>query len=160
MKVGLRHVVWGSGALALGLFVWIAIQLWSVHPTILCMQLSFTRHAFDSVTQAWSPGQRLLVLGHFRQDLALLVAYGIFGATLALRTRYAAQAPGWVAPVMPWLLPAAALLDAIEDTVQFLALSQPEVLRPDGWYALGGSAAALKFGLLLTFSAHHWRYRT
>lgn len=133
---------WGLGLLALLLFAALALFLAPLQPSVLALQFAFTPRAFGEVVHSWTPAMRERFVLHLPLDMVLLVAYGAFGYLLARRQRAMAAAR--------WLLPLAALADAVENGLHAWLVAAPRlgIVWP---YGLAATAASLKWLLLLAF---------
>lgn len=140
------------GAAALGLMIALGVLLRGLSPPIIKAQLSFSEKAFYDVVERWSPSQRATVQRHFALDYAFLVAYGGSGWFLA---RELVQCHGLtlelVARGWPWLLPVAAVCDAIENMLHQRFLRQPRGAVMPSLFRVSGCAAALKWTLVLLY---------
>ena len=143
--------LWLSGLAALGLFVGLAWYLSPLQPGIVMLQLAFTPGAFGRIVHAWPPEHLQRYLTHLPVDVLLLLSYGAFGYLLATRTAVFAALPGRLQRMARWLLPLAALCDAVENSLHAWLASAPRFGVP--WlYALSASSSALKWLLILSFA--------
>jgi hypothetical protein len=144
--------VWLCGLVALTLFAGLAWYLAPLQPGVVALQLAFTPQAFGRVVHAWPPQHLQRYLAHLPVDGLLLASYGAFGYLLVTRSRLFASGPDSLRRVARWLLPAAALFDAAENTLQAWLASAPRFGVP--WaYALSATCSSLKWLLLLVFAA-------
>lgn len=140
------------GAAAAALFVAMGVYLRPLRPNIVRIQLTFSESAFRAVHETWSGEARRRFAAHFRVDDLFLVLYGLFGWLLA--AEHAAGHPSVSgAGALAWLLPAAALCDAIENRLhrRFIATA-PGALAAQ-WFPLAGAAASAKWLAILAFIA-------
>jgi hypothetical protein len=144
--------VWISGLAALALFAGLAWYLAPLQPSILALQFAFTPASFAKVVHAWPAEHQQLYLAHLAPDFLLLASYGTFGYLLATRTAlFAARRPS-VRTTAKWLLPLAALFDAMENVLHGWLVAAPRF--GVGWlYAVSGTCSSLKWLLLLAFAA-------
>jgi hypothetical protein len=134
------------------LFVVLAALLAPLQPNILALQFAFTPAAFARVVHAWPDAHRQLYLDHLRWDWLLLGCYAAFGWLLATRsTLFDAERPA-LRRAAQWLLPAAALFDAVENALHAWLVPVPRF--GVGWlYAAAATSSSLKWLLLLSFAA-------
>ncbi len=149
------RAVWFSGLAALLLLVGLAIFLAPLQPDVLALQMAFSPRAFGAVVHAWGDGGLARFRQHLPWDFALLGAYGCFGYLLTTRSALF-QPLSSTAPSMNhwarWLMPAAALCDALENGLQAWLTAAPRFGVP-GLYALAASAASAKWLLIVGFGA-------
>jgi hypothetical protein len=150
-----EFVLWASGFLSLALFAGLAWYLWPLTPGVVALQLTFTPGAFGSIVHQWSPQALLRYQRHLPFDCVLLVAYGVFGYLLArhrsiLRALSPAEAR-WA----PWVLPAGAVLDALENGLHAWLTAWPHV--DAAWvggtlvHAAAGGFSTAKWACLIAF---------
>lgn len=135
-----RWTVAALGASALALLLGLAIYLRPLAPSVVALQLSFDRSAFEAVLGAWGASGVALYRSHFGADFVLLLLYGLFG--LSLRRRALSGA-----------LVVAALADAVENLLhlRLTDLTEGNAAAPTALYALAGAAATLKWLGLAAF---------
>lgn len=140
--------VWLTGGLGLLLFVGLSIFLAPLEPGVLQLQFAFTPRAFGQIVHTWQAEGLARYRAHLPADFALLLSYASFGYLLATRTRLAASGGAWAR----WLLPAAALADALENVLHLWLTEAPRlaVFWP---YPLAAGAASFKWLLFLVFAA-------
>ncbi|MBI3148629.1 MAG: hypothetical protein HYZ17_08985 [Betaproteobacteria bacterium] len=140
------RALWLTGGLGLLLFVGLSIFLAPLEPSVLRLQFAFTPRAFGQIVHTWQVEGLARYRAHFPADFALLLSYAVFGYLLARRTRLAAMGGVWAR----WLLPAAALADALENVLHLWLTAAPRlaVFWP---YPLAASAASCKWLLVLAF---------
>jgi hypothetical protein len=145
------RLLWLSGLATLGLFVALAWMLAPLHPNILALQFAFTPAAFARVVHAWPDAHLQRYLAHLRWDYLLLACYAVFGWLLATRsTLFDAQPPA-LRRAAKWLLPTAAVFDAVENALHGWLAAAPRF--GVGWlYALSAISSSLKWLLLLSFA--------
>lgn len=144
-------LLWLTGLSALALFAGLAWFLSPLEPNVLMLQLAFTPEAFGRVVHAWPAPHLQRYLAHLPLDGLLLVSYGLFGYLLATRTTLFLRSSLAVQQWARWLLPLAALFDAIENLLQAWLASAPRFDVP--WlYALSATGSSLKWLLLLAFA--------
>lgn len=152
--------LWASGLFALALFAGLAWYLWPLTPGVVALQLTFTPGAFGSIVHQWSPQALQRFQRHLPLDCVLLVAYGVFGFLLARhRSILRAQSPA-EARWAPWVLPAGAVFDAVENGLHAWLTAWPHVDLPRlggpfvhaaaGGFSLAKWACFVAFGLLLS----------
>jgi hypothetical protein len=145
-------LVWLSGLSAAVLFAGIAWYLAPLKPGILALQMAFSPRRFGEVIHAWGPEHLERYRQHLPYDFALLLAYAVFGYMLATRTQVFASLPVVVARHAKWLLPLAAVCDAVEDMLHWWLTAAPRFGVP-GVYAWSAGASLLKWVLLVGFGA-------
>ncbi len=145
------RVVWFTGVAALSIFVGMAWYLAPLRPGPLALQLTFSPAAFAAVIHSWSPGDLERYRAHLPCDFVLLVCYGVFGWSLVSRTRLFQGVPKWLREIVRWMLPLAALFDAVEDLLHGWLTAMPRfgVVLP---YVVSGSCSVLKWILLIGFA--------
>ena len=150
------RAVWFSGLLALLLLIGLAVFLAPLQPDVLALQMSFSARRFGEVVHAWGDAGLARFRQHLPWDGALLLAYGFFGYLLSLRSSLfrPADAPAGSAPSPRerWLLPAAALCDALENLLHGWLTAAPRFDVP--WlYACAAGLASMKWLLIVSFAA-------
>jgi len=143
--------VWATGLGSLALLVALAWYLAPLHPGVMALQLSFTPGAFGAIIHTWSPADLERYRTHLPADYLLLLGYGSFGWLLARRTTvFAAYGPGGQR-LARWLMPAAALCDAAENTLHAWLTEVPRFgLEPV--YALAGTVSLAKWLMMMAFA--------
>jgi hypothetical protein len=144
--------VWLSGLAALGLFAGLAWYLAPLQPNILALQFAFTPASFAQVVHAWPVEHQQRYLAHLPLDFVLLASYALFGYLLATRTALFAAHSTIVRRAATWLLPLAAVFDAVENVLHGWLVATPR-FGVGGLYAVSGSCSSLKWILLLSFAA-------
>ena len=145
------RLLWLSGLAALALLATLAWTLAPLQPGVVALQLAFTPGAFGGIVHAWPVEHLQRYLAHLPWDGVLLVCYGSFGWLLATRTRVFEACPPALRRAARWLLPWAALFDAVENLLHAWLASAPRFGVP--WaYALSATASSLKWLLLLAFA--------
>ena len=140
------------GVLTVSLLAALSFHLRDVNPKILRAQITFTESAFRAVVQRWSADQLTKVRTSFALDYALLIAYGGLGFSLATALLQRSALPGpFVAAAWPWVLPAAAVCDALENALHQHFLRSAPSASPAALFALSGCAASIKWMLALVY---------
>lgn len=141
-------LIWSVGLSALALFAVIAWYLSPLEPGIVALQFSFSRQSFQLILDAWGPEGVALYRSHFTADFALLICYSALGYLVAENTRLFRRQSA-VRRLGTWLLPAAALSDALENVLHLhLIADGPEV---DPLYVAAALFASLKWTLFSAF---------
>lgn len=145
------RAVWLSGCAALLLLIGLTLFLAPLQPDVLALQMAFSPRAFGAVVHAWGHSGLARFQQHLPWDFALLMAYGCFGYLLARRSALFRSLPGrgrWAR----WLMPAAALGDALENGLQAWLTAAPRFDVPS-LYALAAGAALAKWVLIIGFGS-------
>lgn len=144
------RAIWISGVTALLLFAGLAWYLAPLNPGAVVLQFAFTPRAFGEIVHFWSPADLARYRRHLPIDFALLIAYGVFGYLVAVRAHvFSARAPLF-RRVLRWMLPVAAMFDALENTLHWWLTEIPRFgVHPV--YVLATSASVLKWLLILGF---------
>ena len=142
--------VWLSGLAALALFAWLAWYLAPLAPGALALQLTWSPRAFGEIIHFWSEAELARYRSHLPVDYALLIAYGAFGYLVATRTGIFAARGAVTRRIAAWLLPAAALLDAVENALHWWLTEVPRFGIPLA-YATSASCAWGKWLLIIAF---------
>lgn len=138
-KAAVVSVVFGTAAVAL--FITITCRLWRLRPGLLGAQFTFTERHFRSVVDQWGPEGLARFRSHFVLDYCFLACYGLFGLALGFALQSA----------VPWILPAAAVFDAIENLLhQRFATAAPNSLPKIAFLAAGVSSS-MKWALIAAF---------
>ncbi|MGE3955915.1 MAG: hypothetical protein AB7H96_04285 [Vicinamibacterales bacterium] len=151
-------VLWAVGFLGVCLLGSMGYYLHDLDPIPLAAQLTFSRESFNGVLSNWSADQVQRFKHHFAVDYVFLVVYGVFGWLLARRLasqRNVIQG----ARLLPWLLPAAAAFDCVENLLHQVFTSHPDEMA-SGLYTLAGTASLVKWSLSAVFgllSGRAWR---
>jgi hypothetical protein len=144
-------LIWLSGLSALGLFVGLAWYLAPLQPNVVMLQLAFTPRAFGRIVHAWPPEHLQRYLAHLPVDGLLLASYGALGYLLATRSTLFAPLPARWRCAARWLLPLAALFDAVENLLHGWLAAAPRF--GVAWaYAVSATSSSLKWLLLLGFA--------
>lgn len=137
-----------SGSVATALFVAMQRRMGSLRPSIVALQLAFTEARFRSVLAAWGTDGVLRFRSHFPLDYEFLTAYAIFGATAGTWFVDNADTERTLGAVLPWLCPAAACFDALENLLhQHLVAARPGS-QPRAMFAAAALSASIKWLLL------------
>lgn len=150
---GARAATWGvwlSGLAALALFAGLAWYLAPLEPGVLALQLAWTPRAFGAIVHFWSDADLARYRSHLPVDCALLVAYGSFGYLAGTRTGLFGGSSARVRRIGTWLLPSAAVFDALENGFHWWLTETPRFGMPLV-YAASAGCAWLKWLLLLGF---------
>lgn len=133
---------------ALALFTGISLYLLPLEPNLLALQFSFTPDDFQAVIAQWQGDWLQRFKWHFWADFALLLCYGLWGYQWVHTAAWLKR--GRYPNALAWLLPLAAIADALENLLQLYLLQ--ELAAPAALYALAGMAALLKWLLLMLFA--------
>ncbi len=157
-------LLWLSGALALGLFVAMAVHSSPLTPGIPALQFTFNETAFKAILAQWGPDGVDLFRRHFRIDFPVLASYGLFGYLLVRYGCLFRQLDRTTRRLSSWTLPGAAGLDAIENLLHLQLLSEPAP-HAAALYPIAGLVATGKWLLIANFMAGtlyllvaKWRY--
>jgi hypothetical protein len=145
-------LLWLSGALALGLFVAMAVHSAPLSPGIPALQLTFNEAAFKAILAQWGPDGVDLFRRHFRIDFAVLASYGLFGYLFVRYGCLFRQLDRATRRLSGWIMPAAATLDAIENLLHLQLISEPATHAP-ALYLAAGLVAITKWLLIANFMA-------
>ncbi len=125
-------------------------RLRPLKPNVVFLQFTFTEEAFRRVLCLWGPDGVTRFNSHFPLDYGFLTSYAIFGASLG--TWISGHAASSVASsALPWLLPTAALFDAIEDQFHQRHVAAVDGSFPRVSFLAAGMTASAKWMLLLVF---------
>lgn len=142
--------VWLLGAAVALLLTGLAIYLSPLQPNILALQLTFTPGSFQAVLDAWHPEGVQLFRSHLLPDGLLLICYGAYGYLLTIQTRLFESQSDKRKMILAWLMPVAAICDAVENFLHWYLTALNE-FAGHFWYALAGLSSMLKFGLIIAF---------
>ncbi|MBT9519440.1 MAG: hypothetical protein IV101_00975 [Dechloromonas sp.] len=145
-------LLWLSGALALGLFVTMAVHSSPLLPGIPALQFTFNEADFKAILAQWGPDGVDLFRRHFRIDFAVLVSYGLFGYLLVRYGCLFRQLDWTTRRLSSWTMPGAAALDAIENLLHLRLVSEPATHVP-ALYLIAGVVATGKWLLIANFMA-------
>jgi len=146
------RAVYLSGLLVVALA---AVTFWMVaglQPGVTVLQFAWTPRAFGEIVHVWPPEDLVRYRWHLPVDSVLLLAYGSFGWLLATRTALLASLPAHARAAAPFVLPLAALFDAVENALHAWLTEMPR-FGLHGLYLLSTTCSALKWALLLGFGA-------
>lgn len=93
----------------------LALMFAPLEPNFLKLQLAFGAETFSEVLQHWGTDGVALFLSHFPFDFVHVFIYGAFGYLWATRTELFAGLSTALAQFARWSLPAAAVLDTVEN---------------------------------------------
>jgi hypothetical protein len=144
------RAVWRSGLLALALFIGLAWYLSPLKPGVVALQFAFTPRAFGEIIHQWSPDDLQRYRRHLPVDFILLAAYGCFGYLMARRATFFRSGAPVLYRVGSWLLPLAAIFDALENALHAWLTEVPRFGVP-AVYAASASFSALKWALIIGF---------
>ena len=142
--------VWISGLLALALFTGLAWYLSPLKPGVVALQFAFTPRAFGEIIHSWSLEDLQRYRRHLQVDFVLLTTYGFFGYLLARRAPFFRSGAPFLHRLASWLLPVAAIFDALENTLHAWLTEVPR-FGVGAVYAVSASFSALKWALILGF---------
>ncbi|MDP2883138.1 MAG: hypothetical protein Q8N89_16350 [Azonexus sp.] len=145
-------LLWLSGALALGLFVAMAVHSAPLSPGIPALQFTFDEAAFKAILAQWGPDGVDLFRRHFRIDFPVLASYGLFGYLLVRYGSLFRQLDWTTRRLSSWTLPAAAGLDASENLLHLELISEATSHAP-ALYLIAGLVASGKWLLIANFMA-------
>ncbi|AOW12749.1 hypothetical protein LPB72_17240 [Hydrogenophaga crassostreae] len=146
------------------LFVAMRCRLGLLKPGIVLLQFTFTEGAFRRVLERWGQDGVRRFSSHFPLDYGFLTAYAVFGASLGTWVSGNAV-PGMAsAALLPWLLPGAAVFDAVENQFHQRHVDAVPGSLPRACFLAAGLAASAKWLLILAFwpcaalvwAAPHW----
>lgn len=146
------RAVYLSGLLVVVLAV---VTFWmtaGLQPGVTVLQFAWTPRGFGEIVHVWSPGDLARYRLHLPVDSLLLLAYGSFGWLLATRTALFASLPGRVRVAARFVLPLAAVFDAVENALHAWLTEMPR-FGMHGLYLLSTTCSALKWALLFGFAA-------
>jgi len=119
-------------------------------PGIPALQLTFNEAAFKAILAQWGPDGIARFRAHFRIDFLVLTSYGVFGylfvhygGLFRLLDKKTRRIAGWVMPV-------AAVLDAIENLLHLELIAEPATHAP-ALYLTAGLVSAGKWLLIANF---------
>jgi hypothetical protein len=142
---------WLSGAIALILLGGLAWYLAPLKPSILALQLAFTPRAFGETIHFWSVDNLARYRAHLPIDFVLIVAYSLFGYSLASRTSAFSGLTRFWSSFARWCLPVAGALDAVENALHWWLTEVPRFDVPLV-YAVSASCSLTKWLLLAAFA--------
>lgn len=145
-------LLWLSGALALGLFIIMAVHAAPLSPGIPALQLTFNEADFKAILALWGPDGVALFRRHFYIDFPVLASYGLFGYLFAHHGCLSRLLDRRVRRLSGWIMPAAAGLDAFENLLHLHLLSESGTHAP-ALYRLAGLVATGKWLLIANFMA-------
>ena len=133
--------------ICLALFAFMIAYTAALRPIATSVQFVFSADAFHQIIHAWREQDLLNVfINHFYVDYVFLLMYAVIGYQV---TRTYAK----------WLLPAAALFDALENSMQ-LYLINDNTQAISLLYALSGCFSAAKWLLIVLFVVIFVRQRS
>ena len=145
------RAVWLLGAASLLLFAGLAAWLAPLEPGVLRLQFAFTPRAFGTVIHLWSAEDLARYRAHFPWDFLLLGGYAAFGFLFARRAPLFTRLPASARTGAAWLLPLAAVFDAVENAFHLWLTAAPRFGVPQA-YALSALASTAKWLLLVAFA--------
>lgn len=141
------RLAWILGLNALALLAALAVYLAPLQPNILALQLSFDQATFQSILATWQPMGVLRYRIHLPIDFGLLICYGAFGYVVTRNTLVFSGFSPMARRLLRWSMPAAALSDAIENSLHWHLTSGAAHLDTM-LYPVAGVSSVLKFALL------------
>lgn len=145
-----QRAAWILGLTSLTLLAALAAYLSPLQPDILALQFTFDQASFQAILEAWKPEGVLRYRSHLPIDYGLLLCYGAFGYVLASKTaiftKFSPATERW----LPWVMPLAALCDAVENSLHWRFTSGLQQAE-SSLYLVAGISATLKCALLGVF---------
>ncbi|QSA96567.1 hypothetical protein [Methylococcus sp. EFPC2] len=145
-----RYLLRPVGMLTALVFIGMAIQAAPLKPSIPAIQFTFDQAGFDSVLAQWGPDGMARFRMHFAFDFPFLACYGLFGYLLSRRTSLFLRFHAFASSLLAWIMPAAAAMDAAENTLHLYFISGATPILPD-LYLIAGVIATIKWLLLAGF---------
>lgn len=142
---------WREALVAVALFTAMTFHQRSLEPSVVALQFVYHREDFAAIVRDWGAGAALLPW-NLLIDLPFMMAYGLFGYRMATRTALAIYLPAGLRPCFPWLLPAAAGTDAVENLLEFYLAGHLETAA-DSLFLAAGLISAGKWALIAIFAA-------
>lgn len=147
-----RLLLWLSGAMALGLFIAMVWHSSPLSPGIPALQLTFDEASFKTILAQWGPEGVALFRRHFLIDFPVLASYGAFGYLLVRYSCLFKRVDTITRQISGWAMPGAAVLDAIENLLHLVLISEPATHAP-ALYLFAGVFATGKWLLIANFMA-------
>ena len=144
--------VWALGMAIVGLFMGLGWYLQPLQPSIVALQFTFSPGAFQAVLDAWGPQGVQRFRTHLGFDGALLLCYGAFGYLLVRYSCLFKRVDTITRQISGWAMPGAAVLDAIENLLHLVLISEPATHAP-ALYLFAGVFATGKWLLIANFMA-------
>ena len=136
--------------LTLLLFAAMAALTSPLQPSVPELQLTFTAAGFQEVIKHWSSDDLVRFRNHFLIDYPFLICYGWLGYLVATRSAVFAGLSAKAQRNLAWVLPVAALADALENLLHLVFISRTEAF-PAFLYFLAGLTASGKWLLIVSF---------
>jgi hypothetical protein len=140
-----------SGIAALALFVATQRRLGTLKPNLFCAQVTFTERQFRAVIEQWGSEGLTRFRSHFALDYCFLACYGLFGFALGSYLQSGSMAAPFYRSALPWVLPAAAFFDAIENICHQRFLVAAPYSLPKFAFIVAGMSSSAKWLLSLVF---------
>jgi len=147
-----RRILWISGALALAVWIFLAIQDSQIKdsggPGIIAFEVAGTEEEAEEILEEWGPPGRDDARVSVLVDFPYLIAYAVFlavGCTIASE-RFARRGMtrlAGIGPLLGWSMLAAAAFDAIENVAMLRVIESHTAT----WPAVALYAATPKFAL-------------
>ena len=145
-----RRALWLNAALVVILAVAVAWMVAPLSPGVVVLQFAWTPRGFGEIVHVWPPEDLVRYRAHLPVDCALLFAYGVFGYLLATQTGLFAPLPVPLRRLAPFVLPLAAVFDAVENALHAWLTEIPRFDVPLVYLA-SATSSALKWALLFVF---------
>jgi hypothetical protein len=145
------RLTWLSGIVALILLGGISWYLSPLKPGILALQLAFTPRAFGDIIHFWSAQDLARYRAHLPIDFGLILAYSVFGYSLASRTSLLSALTRFWSSFGRWCLPIAGAFDVVENVLHWWLTEVPRFGVPMV-YAVSASCSLTKWLLLAAFA--------
>jgi hypothetical protein len=129
----------------------LAWYLAPLKPGILALQLAFTPRAFGDIIHLWSAQDLARYRNHLPFDFGLILAYSVFGYSLASRTRVFSGLTRFGSAFARWCLPVAGGFDVVENLLHWWLTEVPRFGVPTV-YAMSASCSLTKWLLLAAFA--------
>jgi len=145
----------GSGLL----FVVLLRRLGHLKPNIVRLQLTFRPKSFRKILGLWEEAGVHRYRSTFALDHAFLICYAIAGAAGGAWLASRVENPSFSRDCLPWLLPAAAAFDAVENKLHQVLVARPPGGQPGSMFLAAGVSASAKWALLLVavpVALHAW----
>ena len=130
------------------LFLAMAIHAFPLDPAVPAIQFTYSEASFRAVLEQWQPDGIRRFRTHFFIDFPFLVTYAVFGYLLGAHLSASGRSPAGWWQLLPWLLPGAAAMDAVENLLHLYLVGGTSV---PSFYLVAGVVATVKWMLSAAF---------
>lgn len=146
--------IWTVAGLCAALYLGMGIVLRPLGLKALRLQFTYAGRQFERIYSPWTEVQKRRYAFHFKLDYPFLALYGLLGFLLAIELGADRSLSPVTHGALMLMMPAAAILDAIENTLHrkiIATVSSSRGTAPDDLSMYAGVSATMKWVLIASF---------